>query len=94
MNIESVNIGENSLGKMYALKYTKEYKNQKYKYKLQQKLLIIDYLSSIRMSEDEIVKVLKRDNAMDFMEFIELLTVNNLTLDEDGNVVEEEKENE
>lgn len=38
--------------------------------------------------------VLKRDNAMDFMEFIELLTVNNLTLDEDGNVVEEEKEDE
>lgn len=61
MNIESVNIGENSLGKMYALKYTKEYKNQKYKYKLQQKLLIIDYLSSIRMSEDEIVKVLKSE---------------------------------
>ena len=31
---------------------------------------------------------------MDFMEFIELLTVNGLTLDEDGNVVEEEKEDE
>lgn len=31
---------------------------------------------------------------MDFMEFIELLTVNHLTLDEDGNVVEEEKEDE
>lgn len=61
MNIESVNIGENSLGKMYALKYTKEYKNQKYKYKLQQQLLIIDYLRSIRMSEDEIVKILKSE---------------------------------
>lgn len=61
MNIESVNIGQNSLGKMYALKYTKEYKNQKYKYKLQQQLLIIDYLRSIRMSEDEIVKILKSE---------------------------------
>lgn len=61
MNIESVNIEENSLGKIYALKYTKEYKSQKYKYKLQQQLLIIDYLRSIRMSEDEIVKILKSE---------------------------------
>ena len=41
-----------------------------------------------------IMLVLERGNAMDFMEFIELLTVNGLTLDEDGNVVEEEKEDE
>lgn len=31
---------------------------------------------------------------MDFMEFIEMLEVNNLTLDDDGNIVEKDEEDE
>lgn len=31
---------------------------------------------------------------MDFMEFIEMLEVNNLTLDDDGNIIEKDEEDE
>lgn len=61
MKIDKVKIGENGLGKVYALKYTKEYKERLYKYKLKQELMIIEYLRYIGMCEEEILETLNSE---------------------------------
>lgn len=61
MKIDKVKIGENSLGEVYALKYTKEYKERLYKYKLKQELMIIEYLRYLGMSEEEILETLNSE---------------------------------
>lgn len=61
MKIDKVKIGENGLGEVYALKYTKEYKEKLYKYKLKQELMIIEYLRYLGMREEEILETLNSE---------------------------------